>query len=183
MPRASQPHSPESDLAARRAYVAVESAPHVLAPDLAEFCQSGISVIVGACVAGETPVAATGYACRLMPGNRFRLVLRKLGNEGLLEAVERGGAIAATFSQPTTHRSIQIKGSGAVVLPADEEDRREALRQTDGLRLELIYIGYPPAFAAAYRHVAEDDLVAVDLTPDAAFVQTPGPGAGAELKP
>lgn len=183
MPRASQPHSPESDLAARRAYVATEGAPRVLAPELAEFCQSGVSVIVGACVAGETPVAATGYACRIMSGNRFRLLLRRQGNEGLLDAVERGGAIAATFSQPTTHRSIQIKGSGAVIVPATGEDRLEALRQTDGLRVELIEIGYPPAFAAAYRHVVEDDLVAIDLTPDAAFVQTPGPGAGAELKP
>lgn len=63
------------------------------------------------------------------------------------------------------------------------DDRREAERQMAGLGRELVGAEYTPAFAAAYCHVEEEDIAAIDFTADTAFAQTPGPGAGAELKP
>lgn len=179
MPRASEPHTPEIDLAARRA-VAAEG---VLTPELAEFCQSGVSVIVGACAPGGAPVAGIGCGCRIRPDGRMRLLLQRSANGPVLDVVARGGGVAATFSQPVTHRSIQVKGSAARVVEVDAEDRCQAVRQSEGLRRELVEVFYPPVFAATYCAVDEADLVAVEVTPDAAFVQTPGPGAGAELKP
>jgi hypothetical protein len=183
MPRAPQPHTPDIDLDARRAYAAGGGAPEVLTPDLAAFCQSGVSVIVGACRPGEAPVAGLGCACRILSDGRRRLLLPRPGNERLLTMVEGGGAIAITFSQPITHRSIQVKGSRGVVAMLAEEDRLESVRQSQGIRQELVDVGYPSSFAEAYCRVDPDILVALDLTLDAAFVQTPGPGAGAELKP
>jgi hypothetical protein len=183
VPRASSPHTPEIDLAARRVLAAEGGAAPVLTPDLAAFCQSGVSVIVAACRRGEAPVAGVGCGCRVLPDGRMRLLLLRSANSRLLAVVERGGSVAATFSRPITHRSIQVKGSRAVMASATDEDRQAAVLQGDGLRRELIEVDYPPDFAAAYCHVELRDIVAVDLTPDAAFVQTPGPGAGAELKP
>ena len=113
----------------------------------------------------------------------MRLLLPRPGNEGLLAMVEQGAPIAITFSQPITHRSIQVKGSRGAITTLDEEDRLESVRQSQGIRQELVDVGYPPSFAEAYCRVDPDILVALDLTLDAAFVQTPGPGAGAELKP
>jgi hypothetical protein len=183
MPRAAQPHTPAFDLAARRAYAAEGGTPRVLTPELEAFCQSGISVIVGACRAGEAPIAGLACGCRILPDGRMRLLLPRPGNEGLLAMVEQGAGIAITFTGPFTHRSIQVKGSHAVVVASDEVDKQEAVRQSQGMRRELVEVDYPPAFAAAYCRVDTDVVVTVVLTLDAAFVQTPGPGAGAELKP
>lgn len=183
LPRASSPHTPEIDLAARRAFAADGGVAPVVTPDIAAFCQSGISVIIAACRQGEAPVAGVGCGCRILPDGRVRLLLLRPANGRLLALVERGGSVAATFSRPTDHRSIQVKGSRAVIAPADDDDRRAAVAQSDGLRQELIDVDYSPAFASAYCHVEVSDIVAVDLRPDAAFAQTPGPGAGAELKP
>lgn len=183
MPRASQPHTPDIDLAARRAYAAEGGTVGVLTPEIEAFCQGGVSVILAACGAGGAPVAGLGRGCRILPDGRMRLLLSRSGNERLLAIVERGGSIAATFTQPITHRSIQVKGSRAVVASAGDKDRQAAVRQGEVLRRELIDVSYPPAFAAAYCHVDSGDMVAVDLMLDAAFVQTPGPAAGAELRP
>lgn len=183
MSRASQPHTPDVDLTARRAYAVEAGTRGVLTPDIEAFCQSGISVIVAACRPGETPVAGLGCGCRILPDGRMRLLLPRPGNERLLAMAERGARIAITFSQPFTHRSIQVKGSQAGVAAPDERDKREAVRQSRGICRELVEVDYPPAFAEAYCRVDPDIIVALDLTLDAAFVQTPGPGAGAQLKP
>ncbi|CCF18385.1 conserved protein of unknown function [Pseudorhizobium banfieldiae] len=183
MPRASHPHTPDDDLAAHRAYSATLNTPRVLTPELEAFCQSGVSVIVGVCRRGETPIAGLGCGCRLRPDGRMRLLLARAGNEALLAAVDAGARISVTFSQPVTHRSIQVKGSEAVVTAADDEDREEAVRQSQGVLRELVEVDYPAAFAEAYCRVNPQIIVGVDFTLDAAFVQTPGPGAGAEMTP
>ncbi len=183
MARASLPHSPDIDLAARRQYAANGFTAAILTPDLEAFCQSGVSVIVAAGGPGEPPVAGVGSGCRVLPGDRIRLLLHRSGNECVLSAAERGGRVSATFSQPFTHRSIQVKGSGAAIVSPAPGDGAEAARQMAGLSHELIVIGNTRAFAEAYCHVNESDLVAIEFVLEAAFVQTPGPGAGAELKP
>lgn len=183
MPRASQPHTPDIDLAARRQFAAQGASAAVLTPDLESFCQSGVSVILAAGGPGEPPVAGVGSGCRMLPGGTMRLLLHRSGNEVLLAAAERGGLVSATFSQPLTHRSIQVKGRLASIAPAAEGDGDLAARQMAGLHRELLIIGDKPAFSEAYCDVRAADLVAVEIILDAAFVQTPGPGAGAELKP
>jgi hypothetical protein len=182
MPRASEPHSPDTELAARRAIAPEGGAADVLTPDLAQFCRSGISVIVAAGGPGEMPVAGMANGCCILPDGRMRLLLPRSGNEALLTIAQRGGRVSATFSQPITHRSIQVKGRDARLETPTETDRQEAVRQMTGLRNELVEVDYPPAFADAHCFVDPSDLVAIDITLDAAFVQTPGPGAGAELK-
>jgi hypothetical protein len=53
------------------------------------------------------PIAGLGLACREEPSGALRILLRRRGNERLLHAIEDGAPVAVTFSQPTTHRSIQ----------------------------------------------------------------------------
>lgn len=184
MPRAKEPHTPDIDLAARKAYVAAGGVPAVLTPELEAFCQSGLSVIVAAGLAGEAPVAGLGCGCRVLPDGRMRVLIEERANAAVIEIIRRGGSLAVTFGEPITHRSIQVKGSRVTIAVADDEDRVAAYAQSDGLRRQLLEIAYPPAFAAAYCQVEDgDDVIALDMTLDTAFVQTPGPGAGAELKP
>jgi hypothetical protein len=180
MARASKPHTPEAELAIRRAHGGPGGA---LTPELKAFCQSGVSVIVAACGPGGVPVAGLGYGCSFLADGRMRVLLARSANTGLLGAMGSNGGIAATFTQPSTHRSIQVKGSGATIAAPSGQDRQEAVRQMEGLRRELVGAEYAAPFAAAYCHVDEEDIAAIDFTAEAAFAQTPGPGAGAELKP
>lgn len=182
MPRALQPHTPDDDLAAHGAHAASAGLSGVLTPEVAAFCQGGVSVIIALGGKDAAPVAGLGCGCRLLEENRMRLLLMRAGNEELVSAAERGEPVAATFSQPVTHRSIQVKGSNSGIAAPTENDRLAALRQMDGLREELREIEFTARFAEAYCHVDPDELVAIDFDLDTAFVQTPGPGAGAELK-
>lgn len=183
MPRALHPHSPEDELDAHRAHFERAGTPAVLTPDIAAFCESGISVIVALGASDAAPVAGTGCGCRILDNGRMRLLLLAGSNGALLDAAERGAPVAATFSKPVTHRSIQIKGTGTLRAEPTEEDRQAALHQMAGLRNELREVEYNSRFSEAYCHVEVDDIAVVEFAPQVAFVQTPGPGAGAELKP
>lgn len=183
MPRAPEPFTPDIDLAAHRAFTVGSGLRSLLTPELEAFCQSGVSVKIAACGPGEYPAGGLGCGCRMLPGGRMRILLVGSRNRELLAILERGGSLAATFTQPYTHRSIQVKGPSPVVAVPGGEDLEAALEQCEYLRRELVSVGYPPGFSAAYCQIEPEDLVALDLAPVSAFVQTPGPGAGAELKP
>jgi hypothetical protein len=155
----------------------------VLTAELAGFCQSGVSVIVGSRGGEGRPIAGLALACTINASGTVRLLLRGPANTGLLQALRDGAGIAVTFSEPRTHRSIQFKGTGARLVPGLPEDARAVARQSAIFRDELVSAGYPPVFASFYCAYRDEEIAAVEFTPEQAFVQTPGPGAGSALSP
>jgi len=99
----------------------------------------------------------------------------------LVQALRASRAVAAVFSQPSTHRTIQLKGTDAEVLPADAADRAHAARWQAGFVAELAALGYDRELVGTFLWCEPANLVAAGFTPCAAFQQTPGPGAGAPL--
>ena len=91
--------------------------------------------------------------------------------------------MAATFSQPGSHRSIQLKAPAAAAREAEPADAPAADAQSRVFRDLLIAAAYPDAFATTYCSAGGQPLVAIEFVPESAFVQTPGPGAGARLEP
>jgi hypothetical protein len=151
-----------------------------MAPDIAGFCQRGLSICLASSDRRGEPIAGLGLACRQDAG-RLRILLDRRGHERLLRAVAAGAPVAVTFSQPETHRSIQLKAataSPAAFLPTDEP---ELMRQTAAMREELISVGYSAAFATIYSAFDRQELAVIVLAPEQAFVQTPGPAAGSAL--
>jgi len=132
---------------------------------------------------GLYPIAGPGLACHIDPTGIVRVLLRKPANLALLDAIARGGPVAVTFTRPHDHRSIQIKGSAIDITGVRADDPSEVARQCAGMRDELIGGGYSPAFSAAFVAYEPKELVAIELSPDRIFAQTPGPGAGSELPP
>ncbi len=181
MPRASQPSTPSRDIAAF-AGSRDRHAGAALSPEIAEFCQSGISIVVAACGGGD-PVASLALACSIDDEGRVRILLQRPGNEEMLGALDAGSRIAATFSRPVDHRSIQLKGSGARLVPIQAGDEELLATQCAGMGRELVDVGYSHAFAAGYCAFFFADIVAVRFMPEQVFVQTPGPGAGSRLAP
>jgi hypothetical protein len=177
MPRAVRPSSPADDLAARHSWRGDDGA---LAPDIAAFCQRGLSICLASSDRRGEPIAGLGLACR-QDGPRLRILLVRRGHERLLRAVAEGAPVAATFSQPETHRSIQLKSASASLAPFLPADEPELLRQSAAMRDELVSVGYSAAFATIYSGLDRQEMAAVVLVPEQAFVQTPGPTARSAL--
>lgn len=182
MPRSHQPSSPSDDLAA---FVSGQGsrAIGILSEDIAAFCQSGISIIVAARGRDGEPIAGLALGCTIDAAGSVRILLQRSANEALLDAFKTGSRIAATFSRPADHRSIQLKGSNAALLGTGAGDETVLAAQCAGMSSELVDAGYSPAFAAGYCAFAFPDIVVVAFDPEQIFVQTPGPGAGSRLLP
>lgn len=161
---------------------AVVAKPLVLTSDLIRFCHGGVDIILASCEADGSPVGGLALGCRIDERNHsVRLILQRKPNAALLRAIELGKAIAATFSQPTTHRSIQLKAPGGKIGPVKPDEKQLAADQSAAFARELIAIGYPEVFSHTF--VAHDprDLCTITFTPTEAFQQTPGPNAGSAL--
>lgn len=176
------PARPEEDIVARREWRGPTLADGVLTPELAAHCQTGVGVILATCAEGR-PMAGRGFACRIDEAGAVRILVRKTGHEALLAALRRGAAIAVTFTEPTRHRSIQLKGKRASEAAATVADGMALAVQSREFRDRLMAIKYTEALSNGYSFADPEDIVAVDFIPDEAFVQTPGPNAGSALKP
>jgi hypothetical protein len=180
MPRASQPSTPFDDIEARRRWTGQIIA-GVLTQDFADFCQSGVSVVIAARAPDGKPIAGIAKACRITRDGRMRVFLAEPPNAALLSALEQRSPVAVTLSMPRDHRSIQIKALCAWRVDLEDNDLGEVARQVQAFAGELVFVNYTPRFAAAYTGYRPEEIVAIEFSPTAAFVQTPGPGAGEQL--
>jgi len=157
--------------------------PSPLDADHAAFIQRGVSVIVASRNAELVADVVRGCGCRVSRDRRQVTVLVEPSRAGtLLDDVVANGMVAVVFSQPSTHRTIQLKGSDARIVTVTPADRAVAARHLAAWIEELCSIGYAKEFAGALRGRAEH-LAAIRFTPSATFQQTPGPGAGQQLEP
>lgn len=148
----------------------------------AAFIQGPVSVIVATRNAGLVPDVVRGCGCRVSRDRRQVTVLIEPARaSSLLDDVAANGLVAVVFSQPSTHRTIQLKGEDARLAPVTAADRAAARRHQQLWCADLVSIGYTPGFAAAL-HGGGGPLAAIRFTPTAAFQQTPGPGAGQPLR-
>lgn len=127
------------------------------------------------------PMVAKGVGY-VETGAYLRVTLRRPPNERLIEAILRGAPVAVTFSQPTTHRSVQFKARDARLEEPDAEDYAAAERQRGKFSAELLDSAYSAEFTDRYTTFAPHELAVIELRPDDAFDQTPGPAAGARLR-
>jgi len=156
----------------------------ILRPEDADFIRSGVSLCVASRDVRHVPSLARALGCAVCDGGRtLRLLLVKSQCEALLRDLEKSGQIAVVFTRPSTHRSLQIKGSDARLETATPGDEQLAQACFEAFADDLLTIGFSRAFTGLYYQHEPSDLVAVIFTPDDVFMQTPGPNAGARLEP
>jgi|SRR5690606_3032770 hypothetical protein len=173
---------PEDDIVARREWEGPTLANGTLTPELAAFCQKGVAVILATC-AGGRPIAGRGFASRVDENGTVRLLLRRTGHAAFIAALNNGAPIAATFTEPTQHRSIQIKGKFARETAVTIADGAALAVQSLAFRDRLVAIKYTQLMSDGYCFADPEDILAFEFTPDEAFAQTPGPNAGTALTP
>jgi len=149
----------------------------------ASFISSGVSIAIASRDAGNRPSVARAWGCRVSPDRRCVYVfVSPMQSSPLLADLRAGHPVAAVFSLPSSHRTLQLKAARAEVAPCDDADRRSITEYVNHFPRELERVGYGGGFASAYLHVATGLLVRVGFEPTEAFAQTPGPGAGEPLR-
>lgn len=94
-----------------------------LGAEHATFIQGAVSVVVSARDGNLVPDVLRGCGCRVTRDRRHVTVLVEPARAGaVLDHIRANGMIAVVFSQPSTHRTIQLKGSAATVAPGGRAD-------------------------------------------------------------
>ena len=153
-----------------------------LPPDLLAMMLRGVSVIVGSRDAAQRPSVMRAMASDVAPdGASVTVFLARSQSRQLLQDIASTGHLAVVFSEPASHRTVQLKATRAGLRPVDEADRPVLARYLASMEHEIGRAGYPVQVARTLLAHRLDDLVAVTFTPEQAFDQTPGPRAGSML--
>ncbi len=158
------------------------NAPVLLNPEHIAMVDRGVSVIVASRDAALRPSIMRGVGSAISAdGTQVTVFLRRSQSRQLMQDIEAGGGLAVVFSEPPTHRTLQLKARQASLRPASPTDQPQLARYLASMQCELAQVGYGPEFAAAMLSAPLEDVVAVQFTPESAFDQTPGPRAGIPL--
>lgn len=155
--------------------------PFRLDPELVRFMTSGLSINTGSGSAEGLPSQCRAFGVRVDPAGRVTVFLAGAQAVDLLRDVARSRALAVVFSDPPTHRTLQLKGGDAQVGPLRAGDLAEVRAYREAFTRCLVPLGFTAPLVQALLDCPDDDLVALTFTPEAAFNQTPGAQAGAPL--
>ncbi len=156
--------------------------PPLLDENNTAFVQGGVSVVAASCDADGLPSIGRVTGCRVSSDRRrVSVFVAKAQALALLADVRAGRHIAVVFSRPTTHRTLQLKATDAELRPITAAEPALVSRYVDAFAAELVALGHDDDQARALCAGAQDELLAIDFTPGAAFEQTPGPRAGMPL--
>jgi hypothetical protein len=148
------------------------------------FLARPVGITIGSCNAARVPSLARALGCRVAPDRRSVTVfVAEAHAEALLRDLRAGGGVAAVFSWPPTHETLQLKGESAHVTALSTEDYAHMRSYRRGFADALRNLGYSDSIADAIVPVVEKDVVGIVFAPVAAFNQTPGPAAGQPLVP
>jgi hypothetical protein len=158
------------------------SVPVLIGAEHAAFLCGAVGISAATCRPGGLPNIARGTGCRVSGDRRaLTLLLAATPGAALLDDIRRTGSIAVVFSQPSTHRTLQLKGSDARIVPLESDDGDVADRYVAAFVAHLAALGYPHVPFQALLTREADDLAAIQFTIEAVFSQTPGPRAGEAL--
>jgi len=153
-----------------------------LADDVIRFVESGVSITVGSRDARCVPSMARVLGCRVA-ADRCTLQFWMVATQSaqLRLDCKTSDRLVAVFSQPTTHRTLQIKGDSVAEIPMTASDGAIIDDHTRDFGAELAPLGFSCVFTHAFFAHEADDVIALSCTAREIFDQTPGPDAGRKL--
>lgn len=153
-----------------------------LPADLVAMMARGVSVIVGSRDAQLRPSVMRAVGSQVEAGGQdITVYLNRPQSRQLLQDIAATGHIAVVFSEPSTHRTVQLKATRAAVRQAGAQDEPVLAAYLQSMEHEIRQVGFEPRVTRAFLAHRLEDVVAVRFTPEQAFDQTPGPRAGAPL--
>jgi hypothetical protein len=153
-----------------------------LPPDWIAMIARGVSTIVSACSLDMRPSLMRAVGCVIAPdAQRVTVYLSRPQSRQVIQDIASTGRLAVVFSEPASHRTLQLKAERAQIRSADASDETALARYLTAMEHEIEQVGYGPAFTQAMLAHRLEEVVAISFTPAQAFDQTPGPKAGAAL--
>ncbi|MGV3573212.1 MAG: hypothetical protein ACO1PB_21675 [Ramlibacter sp.] len=153
-----------------------------LPPDLLAMMAKGVSVIVGSRDAAMRPSVMRAVGSLVEDGGRtITVYLSRRQSRQVIQDIAATGHVAVVFSEPASHRTVQLKAARATIRDAQATDAPVLARYLASMEHEVQRVGFGPHLTRAMLAHQLDDVVAVGFTPEQAFDQTPGPRAGAAL--
>lgn len=158
------------------------TAPSALDAKHSAFITRGVSVLVASRHADNRPVVNWACGCVDSGTGRITVFVHAATAEQLLRAVTDCGIVAAVFSEPATHETIQLKGNDAEVVEATEQDLAFIAACRDEFVGKLEGLGYSRAMARKLVGTDQQRVSGIQFTPTAVYDQTPGPHAGEPIR-
>lgn len=156
----------------------------ILSDEQVRFIESGVSISAASRDVRRVPSVSKAVGCRVAADRRQVTVLVDATQAGqLLQDVAACGALAVVFSLPSSHRTLQLKGRDARLVPLAAGDAELAARHREAFAEDLLPLGYALPFARATHDFQAERLQALCFTLSDLFEQTPGPNAGMRLEP
>lgn len=152
------------------------STPPRLDPELVDFLQGQVMIIVGTHAAGHPAIARALGARVDAPRGVLTLVLSGWQWPETVANLRSDPRLAVTFSRPRDYATYQLKGRAVAMHSADGAQVAAASRYGRRMADELASLGVARDVSAPWR--VERDLLAVTMAVEAAFLQTPGRNAG-----
>ena len=156
----------------------------ILGPELTRFVTGGVSINAGSASAAGVPSLCRAFGCRVdSAAGRLRLFFAGPQAVDLVRDATRSGALAVVFSEPSTHRTIQVKGQDARIEPLADGDLACVTAYRAAFAQSLVFLGFTEAMVRTLLDCPDEALVAVAFTPSVLFNATPGAQAGTPLTP
>jgi hypothetical protein len=145
--------------------------------------ESGVSHRLGGVHADGQPEICRGLAAQALPDGRIELLLAASTSDRLLDAVRESGRIAYVAAQPSSHRSLHVKGVDAELIEVRADHGPLFIRCRDNFIAQIEPFGFGRDFAMSLWYGIElGELAGLCFTPSGAWDQTPGPGAGVPVE-
>ena len=153
-----------------------------LEPELVAFTEGGVSLHAASRDADNVAQLSRPLGCRISD-DRTRVTVFLLASHAgaMLADYRANGQIAVVITLPSSHRTVQLKGTDAAIEPLQDGDHILIARHREKFVAELQGMGYNAALGDKLLAGMRGDVVAVSFTVTAAFIQTPGPSAGTPI--
>jgi hypothetical protein len=151
--------------------------------DTIAFLESGQIAMYASCAdAARAPRVARVYGCRFgEPGGALAIWVARPAADALLDALEATGRIAVVGSHIATLKTFQLKSARARARVPGPNDSAAVRAYCAAFVRAGVAAGYREPLLRSVIDCDPSAIARIELTLDAAFMQTPGPGAGAAI--
>lgn len=154
----------------------------LLSPEHIAMIDKGVSAIVASRNAAHRPSLMRAVGADITAdGSQLTVYVSRSQSLQLLQDVAATGQVAVVFSEPLSHRTVQVKARHAELRAAVECDAPRLRRYLRSMEHEIGNVGYDAPFVQAMLAFDLNDVVAIRFSPSEAYDQTPGPKAGSAL--
>lgn len=145
--------------------------------------RAGVSISVATCTAGGVPELVRGIGCRVADdGGSVTVFVPEAKSQAVQRDIFDTGRIAVAFTQPSSHRTMQLKSDDARVTALTPEDLSLVEAYREAFVAEVGRLGFHAEMVRLLLSCPPDEIVGLSFRPQAAFTQTPGPNAGKPLE-